>query len=272
MATFKKYTGVPTITLDYKEHSGYLKDNSGNDLYLGFENGDSFIGNIDNFNENSTYPNTDGCEWSIASTTEDTTDNTNTGRKIHFKVSSTKESRTTEFKYDSTLLFRIYQDASELEPIEFEIIAKFQVDERILDDTSDYYDIYVSTVSLTLSRPLPFRLNVCVNLVYDLTLDDGSIDLFEQIEGFDWYFEANSTVGKPTGSAGDAQRPSVTMYRGNGGYGFHSIDFLDSTDTDHRNVGPGSHNQPTDDYADISYENKIYRCRTVNFSPNSMVY
>lgn len=51
------------------------------------------------------------------------------------------------------------------------------MEERLLDNTSDYYDIYVSAASLTLSCQLPFRLDVCVNIIYDSTLNDGTIDV-----------------------------------------------------------------------------------------------
>ena len=66
-------------------------------------------------------------------------------------------------------------------------------------------------------------------------------------------------------------KPTVIMNKGNGRYGFDSIDFLSSINTDHQSVGPGSNDYPTDEYADIKYVNKIYRCKTINF-PDNMKY
>lgn len=43
MTTVKKYMSVPTITFDYKVHAQYLKDNSEKQLYLRFENDNSYI-------------------------------------------------------------------------------------------------------------------------------------------------------------------------------------------------------------------------------------
>lgn len=269
MASFNKYTGPTLFTYDiYAHHNEYLKDNTGNQLYLGFEQGDSYIGNIDNFNENNATSSESNCGWTIDPS--DSFDTTKTGQKIIIDISETDESRNIQFYYNSTLLFSIYQDATKMDIITFYIIAEFLEESRLLDDTSDDYDVYISTKSISVSQSLPFTLNICVNLVYDSTLEDGSIDLYEQIESYDWYINANTTTGIPQDISG-YDRPSVILNRGNGGCGFHSIQFLNIDDTPF--IGPGSaHTTPTQEYVDIIYNKKIYRCTNVQFTPSALIY
>lgn len=280
---YKRYgssDSIPTFNDDNKGEAvsnGILKNSSNKEIYFGIKKPKSAADSdkpwreltTDDFDTQITSE-TGGCSATITKNNNDTTNKTGIIRYILSK-NTTGSTRLITFKYNGTALFQINQTAnviSETKPIEFEITAGFIVEERLLDNTSDYYDIYVSAASLTLSCQLPFRLDVCVNIIYDSTLNDGTIDVQGQIASHNWYFDANTTVGK---SSDGMYKPTVIMNKGNGRYGFHSIDFLSSINTDHQSVGPGSNDYPTDEYADIKYENKIYRCKTINF-PDNMEY
>lgn len=271
MSTFNKYDYENPTFIGYtNQTNSIIRTDDGKQVYLGFEDIDKLFNGRNNITENIELYDNDYSDG--LTVTAYPSDNTNTGSELRY--TSTSYVHKYQVAYKGIKLFQLdIQNVSDVEDnyIEFEITADFSIDERMLDDTSDNYDRFVSTIGLTLSRPLPFKLNVCVNLIYDSTLDDGSIDLYEQIEGYDWYFDENTTVGKPQDSTGSG-RPSIFQNKANGGYGFHSIEFLNSINDDYRKVGPGCSSYPTDEYADISYDNKIYRCSNVNFSPRNMIY
>ncbi len=268
MSTYNKYGYENPTFIGYtNQTNSIIKTDDGKQVYLGFEDIDKLFEGKNNISDEiQLYDNDYSDKVNGLTVTAYPSDNTNTGSDLRYTSTSYKHKY--QVAYKGIKLFQL--DIRENNIILFEITVNFLIETRLLDDTSDNYDVYVSTVSLTLSQLLPFKLNVCVNLVYDSTLDDGSIDLTECIEGYDWYFDVNTTVGKAMNN--NNNRPNIILNKGNGQYGFHSIEFLDSTSNDYRFVGPGSTNNHTNEYAEIIYENKIYRCSNVNFSPNDMIY